>query len=222
MPWKATDVILAIAILVFVSIAVIAIYIAVGGGVVSGVGFSITGGSIYLFVLLTCWALGPFRYGVSLRALGLKAPAAGRASNSLPAGVVVASVAFTGLYVGLMSQLGWDSFVPDPLPDEIDLDGTWAILAFGVVAVGLGPLAEEVFFRGFLYSGFKDRLGMWRSAVLSSFLFALMHVDPGVLIPFFFTGMLLALLYERTGSVWSCVVVHATQNALAFAITVWG
>ena len=221
MPWRATDAILAIAILVVVSIAVIAIYVAAGGDVVSGVGFSITGGSIYLFVLFTCWALGPFRYGVSLRALGLRAPVSGRELLALPAGVVIASVAFTGLYVGLMSLLGWDSLVPDSLPEEIDLDGAWAILAFGVVAVGLGPLAEEVFFRGFLYSGFKDRLGVWPSAVLSSFLFALMHFDPGVLVPFFFTGILLALLYQRTGSLWSCIVAHATQNALAFAIFVW-
>ena len=221
-PWKGTDAVLATAILVVASIALIVIYVAAGGDVVSGVGFSIMGGSIYVLVLFTCWALGPLRYGVSLQALGFKFPASRRELLALPAGVLVVSIGFTGLYVALMSLLGWDYLVPDSLPDELDLEGAWAILAFGVVAVGLGPLAEEVYFRGFLYSGFKERLGVWRSALLSSLLFALMHVDPAVLVPFFFTGILLALLYERTGSVWSCFVAHAAQNALAFAITVWG
>ena len=46
-------------------------------------------------------------------------------------------------------------------------------------------------------------------------------MDPGVLVPIFITGFLLAWLYHRTGSLWPNIVAHAGQNALALVVTIF-
>jgi membrane protease YdiL (CAAX protease family) len=52
--------------------------------------------------------------------------------------------------------------------------------------------------------------------------FSAFHLAPGVLLPVFVTGLLLAWLYHRTGSLWPCMAAHAGQNAIALAATLYG
>jgi membrane protease YdiL (CAAX protease family) len=85
-----------------------------------------------------------------------------------------------------------------------------ALLAGGLVA----PIAEEVFFRGYLFAGLRRHIGLWPALALSAALFALAHVLPTSWPPIFVLGMLFALLYEQTGSIWPAVMLHGTINVL--------
>jgi uncharacterized protein len=81
----------------------------------------------------------------------------------------------------------------------------------------VAPIAEEVFFRGFLFAGLWQRCPFWISAGGSGLIFAVVHLVPGAILPIGVLGFLLAWLREQTGSIWPSIVMHALNNMLYFA-----
>ena len=167
--------------------------------------------------LLVVWRFGPWRYGRSWEALGLRAAL----NNGAPLALLVflASISFVVLYSLTMALLGLESLTPPPLPSELMDTYPKRLFAFFLIVL-LAPVAEEVFFRGFLLPVFVGRWGFLWGASLVSLFFAIIHVAPGLLVPAFVSGLLLAWLYRRTGSLWNCCLANGSQNALAFAVVV--
>ena len=220
-PWKTFDVVLGILVVLVSLVIMLAAYVAVSPDGVSQRGLIVLGLAIGGLLAAVSWVLGPFRHGAPLSSLGLKLPAPRSSFHLvLPVMVVLASLAFTAVYSALVSIVGWDA--PTSLLDEIDLEGAASIGGFAFVGILWGPLAEEIFFRGFIFAGLAGRLGFPGAAVGSSVLFAVFHTDPRVMVPIFVTGLLLAWIYKRTGSLWGCFAAHAMQNTLAFGISVGG
>ncbi|MBF0493949.1 MAG: CPBP family intramembrane metalloprotease [Candidatus Omnitrophica bacterium] len=85
----------------------------------------------------------------------------------------------------------------------------WAGVLF---ASFFGPFAEELFFRGFFYPALKKKIGVLASITVTSGIFALLHAHWVGFAPIFILGVLLAYLFERTGSLVSCIAVHVTHN----------
>jgi len=86
----------------------------------------------------------------------------------------------------------------------------WLIACFGVL---VAPVTEELVFRGMLYPGLRTKLGPWLAALASAALFGLVHDSLSAFLPLFALALVLARLYERTGSLLACIVVHALNNA---------
>jgi membrane protease YdiL (CAAX protease family) len=84
---------------------------------------------------------------------------------------------------------------------------------FFFVGAVLAPIVEEIFFRGFIFQGFRQRYGWVNSMLLSSAIFAVSHLDLVALIPTFILGCLLAYMYQRSNSVWPGVILHFLVNA---------
>lgn len=92
-----------------------------------------------------------------------------------------------------------------------------------VAAVAIGPLLEEIVFRGLLQTLLLEVFGRrqrWLVIVTAAAMFAVVHLGatswhalPGL----FVLGVVLGWLYERTGSLLPCVLVHAGFNALNIA-----
>lgn len=109
----------------------------------------------------------------------------------------------------------------DDLPQSFGAESALGLaIATGVVVILIAPVVEEFFFRGFVYASFRNRLGVWPGALLSGLLFGAIHLKPVYLAPLAILGTVLALLYEKTGSIWPCILLHAMNNALAFALTI--
>ena len=164
-------------------------------------------------LLVATWLFAVRRHGAGWRTLGLAAPV-GASQIALSAACLALSIGFLVVFVSLAQRFGPDFLVPN----QIDADrlGSGVFLAANVAIVVLvGPFAEEVFFRGFLLTALMPSLGAFRAAALASALFAVGHVDVGVMVPFFFTGLLLSWLYVRTRSIWPPMLAHAGQNTLA-------
>lgn len=87
-------------------------------------------------------------------------------------------------------------------------------LWFVVVGVFLAPIVEELFFRGFLFQGFRQRYGWLNGALLSSVIFGAAHLDPAAFIPTSILGFLLAYMYHRSNSVWLPILLHILVNGL--------
>lgn len=90
---------------------------------------------------------------------------------------------------------------------------------FVVIAVVFAPLFEEIFFRGFLYKGLRNSWGWWPAALGSAVVFGMAHLQLTVFVPIFALGVALAWVYERTGSLWTSIAMHAIFNGLA--VLVW-
>ena len=97
-----------------------------------------------------------------------------------------------------------------------------ANVAVGLLVVGAAPITEELFFRGFMFAGLRRRLPFAAAAAISAGLWGLFHYTGpgtlGVVLQLAAFGIILGWLYERTGSIWPPIAVHALNNAIAFAI----
>ena len=173
-------------------------------------------------ILISVWLLGQRDGRMSLAVIGLRRPSTSWPVSLLLAGLALGlSLGATALYAWIMTSLGADIFVPPDVPKEIVFDGLGVIWTFEALALWT-PVTEEVFFRGFLMAGLVRRWGISGATVGSALIFSLFHLHPGVLLPIFFTGLLLAVLYRTTGSLWPPIIAHAGQNAVALVAIIYG
>ena len=105
--------------------------------------------------------------------------------------------------------------------DETNVDklspvgGLFIALAVIVVA----PVAEELFFRGFFYRALRSRLRVWSAALIDGIIFGSLHFqgsDTAITLPIIAVfGVVQCLIYERTGSLFAVIAVHAFFNTFA-------
>lgn len=86
---------------------------------------------------------------------------------------------------------------------------------FFVTGAVIAPIVEEIFFRGFLFQGFRQKYGWMPALFLSSAIFGAAHLDPVSLIPTFVLGCVLAYVYHRSNSVWPGILFHAAINSFS-------
>ena len=88
------------------------------------------------------------------------------------------------------------------------------LLLAGFVA----PLGEELLFRGVIYTFLRERWGIWLSVLLSSFLFGLIHGNLAIGVTGFLLGVVAAIVYEYSKSLWTAVIVHSINNSLKIGL----
>ncbi len=162
-------------------------------------------------LILPAWFWGPHKYDKDWGILGFR-PAPTVQSIVLIALALVAVLGLNALWAWVM-----ETFNLPGQPDLVPLFGEGVsgfIVAFVVAAI-VAPIAEEVFFRGFLYAGMRDRWGLTAGLIVSSLLFGVIHLTPGVILPIVLMGLIFALLYEKTNSLWPAIILHGLINALA-------
>ncbi|HNA89822.1 MAG TPA: CPBP family intramembrane metalloprotease, partial [Anaerolineales bacterium] len=93
--------------------------------------------------------------------------------------------------------------------DELD-----SPLLFAVVTAVIAPITEELFFRGFLFKGLREKYGWVNALMFSSIIFALFHGQVATLLPTFLLGALFSYLYQRTESVFPGMILHCAVNSL--------
>jgi len=163
-------------------------------------------------LVIPAWVWGPGKYRGGWASLGLRPFPFGR-SAALSAASLVFIMVMNTIWEPVRRHLGWPG-QPNYLPFFGEgLPGLSLALLLGA---GVAPFAEEIFFRGYLYAGLRARWGLGWAMLASAAIFALPHLVPGVLPPIFFTGLVLAAVFEGSGSLWPCIVLHSTVNALAF------
>ena len=104
---------------------------------------------------------------------------------------------------------------PEQLPEAL----SGVRIALAVVAVVIvAPIAEELFFRGFLYQALRKWRGVLQAALLSAFLFAVAHGHPFLIVGIFPLGVVLAYLFERRGSLGATIAAHSFFNGISLLI----
>ena len=201
--------------------------VSIGGGVIAELaGLGRTPGSvngILLYLGLSVFA-APASVGL---ALVLQQTAATPTSIGLvrPSGRWLLAGAGTGL-LGLVGfwVLAWSAQNAGAVPQlqRAFLDASQGTPAqFGLLLMLgglLGPFGEEVLFRGVLYTWLR-RWGWVLAILVSSVVFGVLHgLTPVFLLHATAMGALLALLYEKSGSLWPGVLAHGLHNALLLVL----
>lgn len=84
-----------------------------------------------------------------------------------------------------------------------------------VIGVFIAPLVEEIFFRGFLFAGFRQRYGWKKAALISSIAFSVAHLNIAAALPTFALGFTFAYLYQQAKSIWPGIAMHFLVNAVS-------
>lgn len=125
--------------------------------------------------------------------------------------------------IGLAMQIVFiflERFLPFPKETPFDalLRRPATVVLIAVFAVTLGPLIEELFFRGFLYPIVARRFGIRPGIVATALVFGLIHAAQygyslSSVLLIFLVGLVLGEVRERKDSVAAGYVVHAAYNA---------
>ena len=176
---------------------------------------------LHLMMLFSVWAFGLRKSGANLGSLGLLMPKGKWKSFtkwlSLSIGGLVASLLIHAIYVLTVTYLGVEYLTPPEIPAELLGNGLDRLISASVLVI-IGPFAEELFFRGFILAAMIKSVGIIPGITVASLVFAISHGEVAIIVPVFASGVILSLLYIKTGSLWPPLAAHSTQNYLAFAL----
>ncbi len=166
-------------------------------------------GCIFYFVI--------YRYKHKIRDLGLSMK---NLFKNISYGVIGYLASLPVLFVTLLvAALILDLLKHNPQPQpvfEIFLEEKKIpVLAYLSIFVAIvGPIFEEIFFRGFLYTAIKKETGIKWAILISAFIFAALHAHLAGFFPIIILGIFLAYLYEKTGSLIAPMTVHIIHNLI--------
>jgi CAAX protease family protein len=131
----------------------------------------------------------------------------------------------TAVYASLLNFHG-----NERLPKELNVTKGAAVVGLAVFVCVMAPIAEEFFFRGFIFGALRRmriqiagrEMGTWLAAIITAILFGLAHAgsaSPRYLVPLGLLGFLLCLVRWRTGSLYPCMALHSINNSLALGIS---
>ena len=92
--------------------------------------------------------------------------------------------------------------------------GTWAIITTVIAA----PILEEVLCRGILFETLRKGWGVGISILVPSLFFGMIHGDIATMIVAAVSGLIFGVLYLRTSSIFTTIIVHSINNAMAFTL----
>lgn len=81
----------------------------------------------------------------------------------------------------------------------------------------LAPIAEELYFRGFVFRSYLQSKSPAVAYIATSLLFATLHLNLPALLPILVMSLIFCYAYKRTGSIVPSVIGHALNNLAAFS-----
>lgn len=150
------------------------------------------------------------------QALGFFSPSRGRGLVlSILVAVIVLPIAHALTELSTLVLIHFHVQAPEqPTVQTLKSSVSWnQRILFGVIAILLAPLVEEILFRGILYPTLKQkgyrRLALWGTSLF----FALTHSNVPTFVPLTFLAVILTLLYEETSTLLTPILTHSLFNA---------
>ena len=129
-----------------------------------------------------------------------------------------------GLVVSLVLAVvsGEQVQAPEQVPSGLSVVGVVVTILYAIV---IAPVHEELFFRGVLFRGARDRYGLGAGLIASGLGFSLIHYIDGawqdaalLMGVMFFNGIALAWWYERRGTIVAPIVAHMVFNVIGLTL----
>jgi membrane protease YdiL (CAAX protease family) len=170
----------------------------------------------YLPLLLVLLIAMPWLSRRSLGELGLR----GFGRTTIIAGVLGA----IAMYVVTIGVANVQFLFTHQKPEETAISlftsthDTALIVTFTFLAAIVAPFMEEFVFRGFLFNALLRYMPVWVAAVISGIIFGASHGSPTAFLPLAASGVVLAYVYERSGSLTASMLTHALFNLINVAL----
>jgi membrane protease YdiL (CAAX protease family) len=169
----------------------------------------------YICLILGCvWAAVPTRN--VRRCLGLEAPDDWGRALGLAAATIVTALIASALLEPLLHGGRSQGLTPARFPGGAE--ATAGVIVAIITYTVVGPIAEELFFRGVGYAALRGIAGPGMTALGTGAVFAALHLEPRAFAVLLVLGVLLGLLYEWTGSTMPGMIVHGLNNGLALLV----
>jgi membrane protease YdiL (CAAX protease family) len=157
------------------------------------------------------------RRGLGLREIGFDGRLTGRGAVLALAGWLISFFLFYAVRrtVGLAGiQMFWNE------SEFFALDSIRRVVVVVFATILIAPPAEEMIYRGYVLKALLGRFNKPLAAVLSSLIFASIHIGVGLglAIHTFLGGLILAYLYVKFRNVYPCIVMHAVNNVVAYIV----
>lgn len=172
----------------------------------------VVGIGAYIALVLAVIAAARFRGGRDWTALVAWRDWQPRRHWKLLLGLFVLTLAWE-----VAASVGIEHVHPEAKDWVVAPKGTPWIVAFIALAVLAGPIAEEILFRGWIYTSLRAGFGLRVAILVTSVLFAVAHWESTHLyaLAVFPVGLALALVRERTGTIAGSITFHALYNGVA-------
>ncbi len=135
--------------------------------------------------------------------------------------IVIGGIAFNFAISYLMSIIPF----PQKWIDSYEASSSQVLggagIAMWISVVIMAPLIEELTFRGFVYTRLKQGMAKWIAVIGTSLLFGLVH---GTIIWAMYTfvfSLCLIYIFERTNSLWGCILFHMAFNLVGAVMSTW-
>lgn len=194
-------------------------------------------GSVYAqfaFILIAeitaLWAIARLlkRAHVTWKRIGLLKPVVKDVAHA----VVGYGIYFVSFLIIIIIASNLSSLIDVDQPQQIGFEaarGAELILVYLSLAI-FPPIVEEIMFRGFLFTSLRGKYRFRYTAVITSVIFGLFHLQYGSGAPLlwaaaidtFVLSMVLCYLRERTGSLAAPILLHTIKNSVAFVFLFYG
>lgn len=138
--------------------------------------------------------------------------------------LLVVFLGIVGYYIGAGLLLFLVEILPTGIDTQTQQDipfapaGNVELLATFIAIVLLAPIVEELLFRGFLLPALNKVMRLPFAIVAVSILFAVLHPPIMTMLAIGVFSVFLCLAYVKTGSLWPAILLHSTQNLIAFTL----
>lgn len=169
----------------------------------------------FIFLLFTFKHIKPLKTPVTRNELGL---------NNLVTfsdiGLALAGffgyLAFSAILTALFSVFPWFNLTENqPLLYSTLISPSGKILA-ALALVIVGPILEEVIYRGLIYGKLRKKHSLVTSILIVSVLFGFLHGQWNVGVDVFALSVVACLMRETTGTIYAGIILHILKNAIAF------
>lgn len=127
-----------------------------------------------------------------------------------------------GLFLAWIAQaiavtIEMELFGIDPASEntEVIVDFTRSNILFILIPAIIAPILEEIIFRKILFGSFYKKMNFFIAALLSSLIFAVLHLDFTHLLIYATMGFVFAFLYVQTKRIIVPIIVHMAINTIA-------
>lgn len=94
------------------------------------------------------------------------------------------------------------------------MDIARAVPIFMLIPALVAPILEEVIFRKIIFGALYKRMNFFLAAILSAFIFGIIHNDPAHILIYAAMGLVFAFLYVKTKSILTPIIVHMAMNSM--------
>jgi len=139
-------------------------------------------------------------------------------------GIFAAIVIFAFIFAIEIALIALLKYNPNDLSNIPDIQRLFSPITLFFI-VGIQPIGEEIFFRGFLFEKIENFGGAWVSIIITSTLFGIAHMSYGKIFPALMPivmGVVLGFIVYKTKNLYSAIIAHVTFNLTSLTLAYIG